>query len=156
VQNLKRIYLNQTELELYRNSNFKDFSGWQKGLFVEEGMLFRKAYQDQLARIVGILDEKVGDLRKRRFAVTQQDHDLIVGALSECPVHIGHGAESANEPLTQLIREGTFGLDLQSRTVTAHLEKLQQFEFPMGTYEALEARVRANRKSIARGRQGRP
>jgi hypothetical protein len=100
-------------------------------------------------------EQKVSDLRRKGFVVGTHARDLVVSALSQCPLHIGQGADEANAALIDLIREGIFGIDLASRTGVAHLDRLQQFEFPLGTYEALEARERSNRRGIARLRLGR-
>jgi hypothetical protein len=78
------------------------------------------------------LNKKASELRRKGFVVSGGDREELEKALAESPLHIGHGARSANEALEQLIENDVFGLDLKSRTVVAHVENVGRFDFSVG------------------------
>jgi hypothetical protein len=138
VRHLKTNYLGKTDVEIYELSNDLYRYPYEKiACIIERSIRFSKVYQNELEKLVRILDTHVEQLRNKGITVSQCDRDEAVDALAECPIHLGVMADPMNEPLKQLIANDLFEIDPVSQTARVYVNQLKQFEFSLASVKSV-------------------
>jgi hypothetical protein len=142
IANIRRLHEKQSEEPIYHM--FSNYAPQQLPCVVEGMVLLSEAYQHESGRLKEKLIAKVLQLAETGSIVPAYEVDRAVFALSDCPLHLGQGAEKANAALERVIDRDVF--KVTGKTVVTDIASLQRFEFPVQPYDALEARVRDEQK----------
>lgn len=132
-------HADKTEAEIYTMVINHQYTDSQLPVVVEQTIILTEAYQKSLDCLLGKLNKKVEEITSQGFSIPK----YVAKALAECPFHIGENAESANQPLVDIIEKDLF--KIQEDKLIVHKELIKNFEFPEQPYYALEEQVRSNK-----------
>ncbi len=141
VMTLRDRFAGKSEDQIYawfkKNSQYSD---WQMPVVVEQVILLTEAYQQSIDQVVSRLDAKIVALKEQSVNIADFDREKVVKIISEGAIHLGHGAEKANQPLVDFIENKLFSVE-GDHAYISDLEGLRKFRFPNQPYETIEASV---------------
>jgi hypothetical protein len=137
VHQLRESRVTETELQTCNRLAEFNLSEWQLPVRIEEELLLKEAYLQQIKNLTAELKKGITQLQtKHSFILPRSLHLALLQAVSRCPLYIGDGADKKNQPFLDLITNKVFKEeieaidDLKKKIFSMDISQVEQFEFP--------------------------
>lgn len=141
IMTLRDRYAGKSDDEIYawfkKNTQYSD---GQLPVVVELAVILGEEYKKSVDQVISKLDEKIAALGEKGVTIADFDREKAVKIISEGAIHLGHGAEKANQPLVDFIENKLFSVE-RGHAYISDLEGLRNFCFPNQPYETIEESV---------------
>jgi len=141
VKTLRNRYVGKTDDQIYEyfDKNYQ-FSDKQFPNVVEHVILLAEAYENSLEYILDKLNKKIISLAENGIEISNYSKYMAIETIQNGEIHLGEGAELANQPLVDFIENKLF--TIRDDMYISDINGLSNFHFPEQPYEMIEKSIK--------------